>query len=79
MHIDLELPTECVAWDVAWIRVCAGRLRALDALIDPADAESIAAEMSRHDRWRALPPGVAATSLMFEAADGSALAADEDG
>ncbi len=69
MHIDFELPIESAAFDVAWVRACASRLTLLDTLLDPADAECVAAEMSQHDHWRQMRPGLAAASVMFEAAD----------
>ena len=69
MHIDFELPIESVAFDVAWVRACASRLTLLDALLDPADAECVAAEMSQHEHWRRMRPDRAAASVMFEAAD----------
>ena len=69
MHIDVELPLERTAFDTAWVRACASRLAALDHLLDPKDAECVAAEMCQHEHWRTMQPGVAATSVMFEAAD----------
>ena len=69
MHLDLELPTESAALDTAWVRTCASRLTMLDKLLDPADARCIAAEMSQHDHWREMSPGLAAASVMFECAD----------
>ena len=69
MHIDFELPIESVAFDTAWVRACASRLAAIDNLLDPADAECVAAEMVQHEHWRKMQPGVAATSVMFEAVD----------
>ena len=69
MHIDLELPVESAASDTAWIRLCASRLTRLDTLLDPADAECIAAEMCQHDHWRNMRPGLAAASVTWEAAD----------
>jgi hypothetical protein len=69
MHIDLELRSESAALDPAWVRACARRLMLLDELLDPLDAECIAAEMSEHEHWRAMQPGVAATSVMFAFAD----------
>jgi len=69
MHIDLELPLELTTFDTAWVRACASRLVALDILLDPADAECVALDMSQHEHWRKMQPGVAATSVMFEAAD----------
>ncbi len=69
MHIDLELPTEVAALDTAWVRTCAARLTLLDKLLDPLDAECIAAEMVQHEHWREMSPGMAAVSVMFEVAD----------
>jgi hypothetical protein len=69
MHIDLEMPIESAAFDTAWIRLCAARLARLDALLDPDDAECIAAEMCRHDHWRSMRPGLAAASVTWETAD----------
>ena len=69
MHIDLELPMASVALDTVWVRACAGHLTMLDKLLDRADAECIAVEMSQHDHWREMPPGLAAASVMFEFAD----------
>ena len=56
MHIDLELPTESAALDIGWVRSCASRLTMLDKLLDPIDAECIAAEMAQHEHWRAMSP-----------------------
>ena len=69
MHIDLELPLELTAFDTAWVRACASRLAALDNLLDPEDAACVAAEMCQHEYWRTMQPGLAATSVMFQAAD----------
>jgi hypothetical protein len=69
MHIDLELPMATIALDTVWVRACAGHLAMLDKLLDLADAECIAAEMSQHDHWREMSPGLAAASVMFEFAD----------
>lgn len=69
MHIDVELPLETVAIDAAWIRACARRLTLLDSLLDPADAETVAAQMCQLQRWRTMRPGVAAASMMFEVGD----------
>ena len=69
MHIDYELPIESAAFDAAWIRACAVRLTCLDALLDAADAECVAAEMAQHEHWRRMRPGLAAASVMFGAAD----------
>ena len=52
MHINLELPMASVALDTVWVRACAGHLTMLDKLLDRADAECIAVEMSQHDHWR---------------------------
>jgi hypothetical protein len=69
MHLDLELRTESTALDAAWVRSCASRLTMIDKLLDPIDAECIAAEMSEHEHWRRMQPGLAATTVMFELAD----------
>lgn len=58
--------------DVAWIRACARHLVALDALLDPHDAETIGAEMAQQRRWRSLSPQAAATALILDLPGGPA-------
>jgi len=67
MHLDIAFWDEAPGpVDVAWIRACARQLVAIDALLDPLDAETIGAEMAQQRRWRSLAPEAAATALILD-------------
>jgi hypothetical protein len=79
IHLDIALcEDEPGPVDVAWIRACARQLVAIDALLDPHDAESIAAEMAQQRRWRSLSPEAATMSLILELPRGAAGGDDAD-
>ena len=66
MHLDIEWDEPPGPVEFAWIRACARQLVALDAMLDPRDAEAIGAEMAQQRRWRSLPPEAAATALILD-------------
>jgi len=66
MHLDIEWDEAPGPVDLAWIRACARQLVAIDALLDPRDAETIGTEMAQQRRWRALAPEAAATALILD-------------
>ena len=81
LHLDIALWDEAPGTvDVVWIRACARQLVAIDAMLDPQDAETIGAEMAQQRRWRSLAPEAAATALILDLPgdlaprDGDALA-----
>jgi hypothetical protein len=67
VHLDIAFWDEAPGpVDVAWIRACARQLVAIDAMLDPHDAETISAEMAQQRRWRSLSPEAAATALILD-------------
>ena len=67
MHLDIAFWDDVPGpVDLAWIRACARQLVAIDALLDPQDAETIGTEMAQQPRWRSLSPEAAATALILD-------------
>jgi hypothetical protein len=79
MHLDIAIWDDVPGpVDVAWIRACARQLVAIDAMLDPLDAETIGAEMAQQPRWRSLSPQAAAMALVLDLPRGPARGDDND-
>jgi hypothetical protein len=78
MHLDIAFWDDAPGpVDLAWIRACARQLVAIDAMLDPLDAETIGTEMAQQRRWRSLAPEAAATALILDLPRASARSGDD--